>query len=227
MNKVRAYLPAVPFAVWIALQSLLPQTALNYAIRSAATLAALALCLVLAHRGDGPRPARTRFSFSALFVGLAAGLFVAAFWILPEHMAFYRRWILWPFGVPVPEPSGPSPYDPAVCGSALMWMKLAGSAFVIAPVEELFFRSFLYRWIQRAERWREVELSSFDAQAFIWTVALFALEHSPRFVAAAACGAVYQLVAMRRGLASAIAAHVTTNLALAVYVIHFGDWGFW
>lgn len=226
-RTAKDYLPAVPFAVWIAMQSFLPATALNYAARSAATLAALAGCLYLVRREGGENIPGPACRLSALLPGLAAGLFVAAFWILPEHMPFYRKWILWPFGVPLPEPSGPSPYDPEVCGRALMWIKLAGSAFVIAPVEEIFFRSYLYRWIQQGERWREVDLSRFNASAFVWTVGLFALEHSPRFAVAAACGAVYQLVAMKRGLAAAIAAHITTNLVLAAYVIYFGDWGFW
>jgi hypothetical protein len=57
-------------------------------------------------------------------------------------------------------------------------------------------------------------------------VFLFTLEHD-RPLAAAIAGAAYGLAAVRFGLASAIVAHITTNLLLAIYVIHQGAWAFW
>ena len=127
---------------------------------------------------------------------------------------------------PRPPPStAPSPYEPAVCGWALTIAKLIGSAFVIAPVEEVFFRSFLYRWLQKRD-FLSVPLSRFNLSAFLWMVFLFTLEHD-RPLAAAAAGALYGLAAIRFGLASAIVAHVATNLLLALYVIHQGAWAFW
>ena len=209
----------MPFGAWIALMTFLPQTAWSYALRSAATAAVLAWsCVVL-------KPS-WRISRNALLWGIAAGLFVAAFWIFPEDWAWYRKWILWPAGAEPPVEAGPAPYDPAVCGWPLTIAKLIGSAFVIAPVEELFFRSFLYRRLQ-ARDWLAVPLSRFDVSAFVWTVGLFCLEHPPRFVVAAACGAVYGFVAMKQGLGAAIVAHVVTNLLLALHVIYHGAWGFW
>ena len=62
--------------------------------------------------------------------------------------------------------------------------------------------------------------------AFLWTVFLFTLEHD-RPLAAALCAVVYGLLYLRCGLLAAIVAHVTTNLLLAIYVIHSGQWGFW
>ena len=208
----------LPFGVWIALMTLLPATAWCYAARSAATAAALAwACRVL--RPDW------RLSPRALVWGLAAGAFVAAFWIFPESWSWYRKWLLWPVGAE-PPPVADAPYDPAVCGWPLTIAKLVGSAFVIAPVEELFFRSFLYRRLQ-AREWLAVPLSRFDVSAFVWTVGLFCLEHPPRFVVAAACGVVYGALALRHGLGAAIVAHVATNLLLALHVVHHGAWAFW
>ena len=40
-------------------------------------------------------------------------------------------------------------------------------------------------------------------------------------------GAAYGFAAIRWGLASAIMAHVATNLALALHVIYWGEWAFW
>ena len=207
----------LPFGVWIALMTLLPATAWGYAARSAATAVALAwTCSVL-------KP-RWRLSSRALAWGFAAGAFVAAFWIFPESWGWYRKWLLWPVGAE-PPPVTDAPYDPAVCGWPLTVAKLVGSAFVIAPVEELFFRSFLYRWIQGAAD-NEAFGRRFDASAFFWTVALFALEHD-RWLAGAMAGAIYGILAIRTGLASAIIAHATTNLALGAYVIMRGEWAFW
>ena len=114
---------------------------------------------------------------------------------------------------------------PAVCGWTLTIVKLIGSAFVIAPVEEVFFRSFLYRRLQ-ARDFRAVPLSRFDLSSFLWMVFLFTLEHD-RPVVAALAGAAYGLLAIRFGLGSAIVAHVVTNLALGLHVICRGEWWFW
>ena len=96
---------------------------------------------------------------------------------------------------------------------------------MIAPVEEVFFRSFLYRWLQNRD-FRAVPLSRFNLSAFLWTIFLFTLEHD-RPLAAAMAGAAYGFAAIRFGLATAIVAHVTTNLLLALYVIHQNAWAFW
>jgi len=207
-----------PFGVWLALMTFLPATAGAYAVRAAATALALVWAAFVL------RPS-WRLRALPLAAGLAGGAFVAAFWIFPESSAFYRTWILWPIGTDVPA-SAASPYDPAVCGWPLTLAKLAGSAFVIAPAEELFFRSFLYRRLQAVD-WRAVPLARFDLSAFLWSAALFSLEHPPRFLVAALCGGVYGLLAIRFGLASAIAAHIVTNLLLALHVIARGAWGFW
>jgi hypothetical protein len=57
-------------------------------------------------------------------------------------------------------------------------------------------------------------------------VFLFTLEHD-RPIAAAITGAAYGLLAIRFGISSAIIAHVTTNLVLALHVIFNNAWQFW
>jgi hypothetical protein len=75
--------------------------------------------------------------------------------------------------------------------------------------EELFFR----RWLMRFA-------------GFWWMVVLFAIEHD-RWLAAAAAGILYGWLALRKGLVSAIVAHITTNLLLGLYVIDTHNWQFW
>ena len=221
---------AAPFATWIALQAVLPATAWAYAVRTVVTALVGVWCL---WRG-GSRSCATAtpshlgeaaLSPLRLFIGLLIGVLVTILWIAPEFSTFYRTWFCWPIGsIPTVSPA-PSPYEPAVCGWALTAAKLVGSAFVIAPVEEVFFRSFLYRWLQKRD-FLSVPLSRFNLSAFLWMVFLFTLEHD-RPLAAAVAGALYGFAAIRWGLPSAIAAHVTTNLLLAVYVIHQNAWAFW
>ncbi|MBR1586913.1 MAG: CAAX prenyl protease-related protein [Kiritimatiellae bacterium] len=227
-----AALYAAPFVTWIALQMALPATAAGYAIRAAATAAVGLACLAAlkgpkdikgANGPDGLRKFALPLSRQAL-AGLAGGLLVCALWIAPEYSGWYRTWLELPIGVPPPAP-GPSPYEPSACGWPLTVAKLVGSAFVIAPAEEVFFRSFLYRRLQ-AEDFRAVPLSRFDISSFLWTVFLFTLEHD-RPVVAAIAGAAYGMLAIRLGLFAAIVAHVATNLALGLHVICWGEWWFW
>ena len=227
---------AVPFATWIVLQTALPATAWAYAVRTAATALVGVWCLwdcrQRARRplsqcatGETPLPQGDGHACRELAAGLLLGVLVTVLWIVPESSSFYRTWFCWPLGSLPPASSAPSPYDPAVCGWALTIAKLVGSAFVIAPVEEVFFRSFLYRWLQNRD-FRAVPLSRFNLSAFLWTIFLFTLEHD-RPLAAALAGALYGFAAIRFRLAGAITAHVTTHLLLALHVIFSRSWAFW
>ena len=243
-----AVLYAAPFVAWIALQMALPATAVGYAVRTGVTAAVGLACLKalkvsnalndpnhLNHPNDPnllnhPNDLNNLKSFhhlnalKCLCIGLIGGLVVNVLWIAPEYSTWYRTWLELPIGE-LPPASGPSPYEPSVCGWPLTIVKLIGSAFVIAPVEEVFFRSFLYRRLQ-ARDFRAVPLSRFDLSSFLWMVFLFTLEHD-RPVVAALAGAAYGLLAIRFGLGSAIVAHVVTNLALGLHVICRGEWWFW
>ena len=155
-------------------------------------------------------------------LSLLSGLAVACIWIAPERFDWYRAHLV--IGG-VPSAAGPSPYEPGVCGWPLTIARLLGSAFVIAPAEELFFRSFLYRRLI-APAWRAVPPRRFDLPAFVWMTGLFALEHD-RIAVAALAGAAYLFVYMRAGFAAAALSHAVTNFALGCYVIWYGMWAFW
>lgn len=221
-----AILYAAPFVTWIALQMLLPTTATGYAVRAGATAIVGLACLKALNALKDLKAVNAPQNIKARWVlaGLIGGLVVCALWIAPEYSTWYRTWLELPIGEPPPAP-GPSPYEPSVCGWPLTLAKLVGSAFVIAPVEEIFFRSFLYRRLQAAD-FRAVPLSRFDLSSFLWMIFLFTLEHD-RPVVAAIAGAAYGLLAIRFGLGSAIVAHVVTNLALGLHVIYWGEWWFW
>ena len=216
----------------MAAMALMPTSAASYAMRSAATAAVGAACLWIAARGasESERQSwRAGTRFFDVCLATAAGLAVCALWVLPECSELYRIWCVLPLGADGTAAAGgvveASPYDPHVCGWPLTVAKIVGSAFVIAPAEEVFFRHFLYKRLVRRDFWN-VPLRHFDASAFCWMVLLFTLEHD-RPLAAAAAGAAYGLLAIWRGLPAAIVAHVVTNLALGLHVVAHDAWRFW
>ena len=64
--------------------------------------------------------------------------------------------------------------------------------------------------------------------ALLGSSVAFGLMHGGRWFAGALAGLVYALVLRRRGrIGEAVAAHATTNLLLAIWVMARGDWGLW
>lgn len=213
-------LAIAPYATWMALMCLLPSgTAWAYSGRTVAVAAVFLFCIWRARAfGDFRFPRR-----SEVLSGVAIGLLVLFLWVCPESSEWYRKYCI--IGYKAADAAQPSIYDPSRCGWGLTVLRLAGSAFVIAPAEELFFRHFLYRWLQKKD-WNSVDHRNFDISAFVWSVGLFALEHD-RIVAAVSAGMLYTLLYIDKGLMSAVIAHVTTNLVLGLYVIHTSNWSFW
>lgn len=104
--------------------------------------------------------------------------------------------------------------------------RVAGAVLVVPLMEELFWRSFLLRYLIDAD-FESVPLGRFTWNSFLATTVLFGLEHH-LFLAGMAAGAIYNLVLYRtRSLAQCVFAHAVTNLALAVYVLCTGKWHFW
>ena len=217
----------LPFTAWIvAMQLPVASAALRYAIQAGAGLGLLLWMRPWRFYG---RP-EIRHMPAAARVGAA----VALLWILPETAWFSRfprmqdLYLLWgvrPLGVITGVPVH-SPYSPEVCGWGLTLVRLAGSALVIAVIEEFFWRGFILRWfVQR-------EFLAVDPQALPWKpmllmVLLFGLEHD-RWLMGCVAGAAYGLLYARtRDLWAAAVAHVTTNLLLGLYVVAFGEYRFW
>lgn len=205
----------LPYAAWMVLMTVLPQTAWAYAVRGLVTAALLIPHCTAARLASGI--SRSKFVPQLLFGG-GIGLLVFLVWIAPE------TW-LWPDSVPrcvspAESPNIASPYAPATCGWALTLAKLCASAFVISVAEELFFRKWL------------VEFAGFG-----WMLVLFGVEHMRWdlgpvrgcvFIAEGVfAGLCYGLLAKRFGILSAIIAHAITNLILGIYVITWDKWFYW
>jgi CAAX prenyl protease-like protein len=104
--------------------------------------------------------------------------------------------------------------------------RMAGSSLLVPMLEELFFRSFVYRFLASKD-WMEVPLGRFLWMPFLVTSLAFGLEHND-WLAGILCGFTYQaLVIWKNRLGDAITAHAITNLLLGLWVVWRGAWHFW
>jgi CAAX prenyl protease-like protein len=115
-------------------------------------------------------------------------------------------------------------------GSALAWtiiaMRILGSSLVVPPLEEVFYRSFLYRYVVKPD-FQTVPLGQFAWTPFLATSAVFGFTHR-EWLAGILCGFAYQgLVCWKKRLGDALTAHAITNLLLGLWVVWKGAWYFW
>lgn len=116
-------------------------------------------------------------------------------------------------------------------GSLAAWffilVRIFGSALVVPPLEEVFYRSYLYRNIANSEDFQKISLTFFAWIPFLVTSGVFGLVH-PFWLAGILCGLAYQWLVIRKGrLGDAMTAHAITNFLLGVWVVWRGDWKFW
>lgn len=105
-------------------------------------------------------------------------------------------------------------------------VRLAGSAVVVPMLEEVFFRSLLYRYIINSN-FLSVPLGQFFWKPFLITSIIFGLEHR-EWLAGILCGFAYQgLVCWKKRLGDALTAHAITNLLLGLWVVWKNAWNFW
>ncbi|MBR1608376.1 MAG: CAAX prenyl protease-related protein [Kiritimatiellae bacterium] len=252
MNRAAAR-HAVPFLLWIGAMlvgramhlspsSATPETpsldvvsdAGLYAIRTALCFAALCALRPWAY-------CRGSFRASHLLPAVAVGLGVFAIWALPLSDWFasvcprgaelYSTWLLGSPGKAADFASGAEKaaqwYSPAATGWPMFAVHLFGSAVAIAAAEEFFWRAYLLR-AARTPDFLDLPVGQFHAVSFLAVTAAFAAEHGEMWAAGFVAGAAYGALYLKtRDVWAAIAAHVTTNLALGLYVVATGHWEFW
>jgi CAAX prenyl protease-like protein len=162
-----------------------------------------------------------RWSFS--WEGVAIGVAVFAIWVGLDP--FYpKNEVLMKVGKPW------NPFKEFGEGSALGWFFVAvrtfGSAIVVPPIEEAFYRSFLYRWFVRT-KFTELPLKHWHALSFVVTAIIFGMVHY-QWLAGILCAMSYQWLAKRRDrLGDAMLAHGITNFLLGIWVVWKDAWIFW
>lgn len=123
-------------------------------------------------------------------------------------------------------------YDPYATFSdgttrtAMIISRIAGAALVVPVMEELFWKSFLVRYLVNKDI-SKVQPGTFTLFSFIGTAALFGLEHQ-LWMAGIVAGLGYNFLYLKtRSLAQCILSHALTNAILAGYVLTTGKWYFW
>jgi uncharacterized protein len=157
-----------------------------------------------------------RASLRAWLLAAAVGCGVFILWILLDFPPLV-------FG------GSDNPYTPLVNGQihwGLALTRLAGSALVVPVMEELFWRSFLMRWLEKP-RFLSVEPASVGWKALLISSVVFALEHHLWFAGLLAGLAYGELYRRTGSLWLVILAHAITNALLGVYVLGTGSWSFW
>ncbi len=152
----------------------------------------------------------------AVFVGLL----VFAQWVMLDKLFHY------------PHLSSRIGFDPfSAIGSPVvrgifLAARFYGLVLVVPLMEELFWRSFLLRYMTDAN-FKTIPLGAFSWSAFAIVAVAFSISH-PEWLAALICACAYALLLRRtRRLFAAVVAHGVTNLALGLYVIVARAWEYW
>ncbi len=162
-----------------------------------------------------PRPIVSDGKEAVLAVGI--GVVVYVLWVRMD----------WAWAVQG-EVTGYNPFqEGATAGFLLAGIRVFGASVVVPIMEELFWRSFLLRWIVKPEAFEKVPLGLFTLGSFAVTVILFGLEHQ-LWLAGMMAGAIYNgLLYQTRRLWPCVIAHATTNLLLGVHVLVTQEWQWW
>jgi uncharacterized protein len=150
-------------------------------------------------------------------MAVAAGLIVFVLWI---HLD--AAWMT--IGTPS-APFKPHTADAAIDGPQVA-MRFVGAVLLVPLMEELFWRSFLMRWLEQPV-FQGVEPRRVGLRAVVLSTFIFTLAHT-LWLAAAIAGLVYALLYVKTGkLWVTVIAHAVTNGALGVWVVITGNWQFW
>lgn len=105
-------------------------------------------------------------------------------------------------------------------------VRVLGSSLVVPMLEEVFYRSFLYRFFVKSD-FLGVPLNSFNWTAFIIVGAGFGFSHF-EWLPGILCAFAYQGLVIRKGrLGDAITAHAITNFLLGLWVVWRPAYQFW
>ena len=164
---------------------------------------------------------RWAFSWEAVVVGVG----VCVIWVgldpfyPPNHMVFK----------PI-EGESWNPNNLYGQGTFMAWFFIAvrifGSTFIVPPIEEVFYRSYVYR-MMISNDWERVPVGYFAAASFVACSLLFGFMHF-QWLAGVLCGMAYLwLTVHKKRLGDAMTAHAITNFLLGIWVVWKGAWQFW
>lgn len=215
------FVRSLPFGLYIAIlivENLLPDRVPGFDVRwlypIKAGLVALALALLWRHYTELKSYA---LPLRHWVLSLVVGLLVFVLWIKLD-----ADWML------IGELG--NGFNPTDANGKVDWMwvafRLSGAVLVVPVMEELFWRSFIQRWLQKAD-FLSLNPAQIGLKAVLIASALFAVEHL-QWLAGLVAGVAYGWLYIRtRNLWAPIIAHAVTNGALGAYVVNTRQWGLW
>jgi hypothetical protein len=150
-------------------------------------------------------------------VSVVTGLVIFFLWIKMD----------WDFAT-IGDPQGFNPNTIADEGmrTFLVATRMAGAVLVVPVMEELFWRSFLLRYVIDSD-FSRVDIGRFTWPSFLIITILFGLEHN-YYLAGMMAGAAFSLLLYHtRSIAQCVLCHAVANLALGIYVLRSEQWRFW
>ncbi|CUI08217.1 CAAX prenyl protease-related protein [Massilia sp. P8910] len=181
-----------------------------YALKIGAVLATLAW-----FRRDYTELHSWRLGAPAAAVAVIVGVVVLVLWV-----SLNADWMV------IGAPDGFNPTTGGRIDWLMVAVRIAGAALVVPVMEELFWRSFLMRWID-SDHFESLDPAQISLKSFVIGVVLFGFEHN-LWLAGIVAGAAYSLLYMKqRSLWSSILAHAVTNGLLGLWIVRTGNWTYW
>ena len=182
-----------------------------------ATVAIVGGLLIWFWREYGELVAQTLPTLSEAALAIVVGVIVFGLWITLD-----APWMH------IGEPS--ADFVPLDASGRLMWPLIAirwtGASLLVPVMEELFWRSFLMRWIQ-SPQFESVLPQRVGLKAIVLSTFVFMLAHT-LWLAAIIAGLAYAWLYVRTGkLWVAVIAHAVTNGVLGLWVVQTQRWAFW
>jgi hypothetical protein len=180
------------------------------------------------------RAAVPEMKWALSWEGVAVGVAVFVLWVGLDPFYPKQDELMFKLGLGKDPAAKPpvlwNPFSELGAGSLLAWafvgVRTAGSTVLVPMLEEVFYRSFLYRYLISPE-FERVPLNRFHGASLGLTCLVFAFTHH-QWLAGILCGVAYQWLVLRKNrLGDAMTAHAITNLLLALWVVGRDDWKFW
>ena len=173
--------------------------------------------LIFFWRGYGEVGKGSGLTRRQALLAVAIGVVVFKLWVM-----LTEPWML--LGKPA------ASFRPVDADGQLQWGLIAvrwvGAALLVPVMEELFWRSFLMRWIDNPD-FEKVDPAEVSPKAMVLSTLVFMLAHT-QWLGAVVAGLAYAWLYRRtRSLWAPIVAHAVTNGVLGVWVVVFGNWQFW
>jgi CAAX prenyl protease-like protein len=156
-------------------------------------------------------------NISNIIISIIAGIIVFILWINMDW-----SWAT----IGTPKGFDPSSISENITRYTLISARILGAAVVVPIMEEIFWRSWLLRYII-SQHFQSVEIGRFTLPSFLIGTIMFGLEHN-LWLAGIMAGTIYSLLLYRtKSITLCIVAHAVTNFLLGIYVIQTARWEFW